>query len=71
MEKPHTLKQLHTLFHGKHPPFDKFHTKLIKLNGPTKTPTIYKNNIKGTKLKWTTEHDSAFEKKRNNKNNRK
>ena len=43
----------------------KFIPNLSNLPAPLRPLLSTKNNIKGTKLKWTTEHDTAFKKIKN------
>ena len=40
----------------------KFIQNLSNLTAPLRPQLFTKNNTKRTKLKWTTEHDRAFEK---------
>ena len=61
METPNTLKQLRSLMGSIHHVI-KFIPNLTNLTAPLRPLLSTKNNIRGTKLKWTTEHDTAFEK---------
>ena len=53
METPHTLKQLRS-FMGIIHHMIKFSPNLSKLTAPMRPLLSTKNNLKGTKLKWTT-----------------
>ena len=59
MEPPHTLKQLR-FFVGIIHPMIKLFPNLSDLTATLRHLLSTKNNIKGTRLKWITEHDTAF-----------
>ena len=61
MDPPHTLKQLRS-FMGSIHHMIKFIPNLAELTAPLRPLLSTKNSIKGSKLKWASEHDSAFNK---------
>ena len=46
--------------HGKHRPHDKNMPNLSNITTPLRPILLSKNSIKGSKLKWSNEHDAAF-----------
>ena len=64
MDQPHTLKQLRS-FMGSIHHMIKFIPKLSELTAPLRPLLSTKNSIKDSKLKWTSEHDLAFNKIKN------
>ena len=61
MEQPHTLKQLRS-FMGSIYHMIKFIPNLSEITAPLRPLLSTKNSIKGSKLKWSSEHDTAFNK---------
>ena len=61
MDPPHTLKQLRS-FMGSIHHMIKFIPNLAELTAPLRPLLSMKNSIKGSKLKWSSEHDLAFNK---------
>ena len=59
MEQPHTLKQLRS-FMGSIHHLIKLIPNLSELTAPLRPLLSTKNCIKGSKLKWSSEHDVAF-----------
>ena len=61
MDQPHTLKQLRS-FMGSIHHMIKFISNLSELTTHLRPLLSTKNSIKGSKLKWTSKHDLAFNK---------
>ena len=72
MEQPHTLKQLRSFIGGLHHMI-KFIPNLSEITASLRPLLSTKNSIKGSKLKLSSEHDTAFNKSKKsyNTNNRK
>ena len=72
MDQPHTLKQLRSIMGSIHH-MKKFIPNLAELTAPLRSLLSTKNSINGSKLKWSSEYDVAFNKikKSNNTNHRK
>ena len=61
MEQPHTIKQLRS-FMGSIHHMIKFIPNLSEITAPQRPLLSTKNSIKGSKLKWSSEHHTAFNK---------
>ena len=61
MEQPHTLKQLRSFMGFKHHMI-KFIPNLSEFTAPLRPLLSTKDSIKSSKLKWSSEHDTAFNK---------
>ena len=61
IEQPHTLKQLRSIMGIIHHMI-KFIPNLSEITAPLRPLLSQKDSIKGSKLKWSSEHDTAFNK---------